>query len=200
MNKTEKLLNRLDKYRRMVRYEYSGLEKLSRLQILNDYYATKVETPNVEKLSFNTVIECAEELKKGFSLPLKVRGVFLTEGRPAKKYYTADELKLSTLNPINAKFPLMLDHRDREAGKVIGAVDRISYDEKLSGLRWWGHINDETFARNVLDGVIKEVSVTVYSVSEYHEQLGLVGLDLVFKELSLVMEGAEPNNYIEVDE
>ena len=153
MNRTEKILNRLDKYRRMVRYEYSGLEQLSRLQILSDYYATKAETPNIERLSFEMDIECAEQLKKGFSLPLKVRGVFLTEGRPEKKFYTADELKFSTLNPLNQKFPLMLDHEDNKAGKVIGAVDKINYDEKLSGLRWWGHINDETFARNVMDGV-----------------------------------------------
>jgi len=60
-------------------------------------------------------------------------------------------------------------------------------------------INDETFARNILDAAIKEVSATIYSTSEHTKEHGLIGTDLTFKELSLVIKGAEPNNYIEVD-
>ena len=194
----EKSIERLDNYLRLTRFKYTDLEKLSRLKILDDFYESKKEKADTEKLSFN--IECAEELKKGeLTLPLKVRGIFLTEGRPQLKYYTAEELQKSIENPLNAKFPLMLDHKDNEAGKIIGAVDKISYDDSIKGIRWWGHINDETFARNVIDSVINQVSATIYSASEQTLTNGLVGKDLTFKELSLVLEGAEPHNSIEVD-
>ena len=198
MNETEKIINSVNRYLSLIRYHYSTQEKLSRLLIISDYYDSKKENSSTEKLSVK--IETSESLEKVFKLPLKVRGVFLTEGRPKRKYYPAEELKKAVDNPVNSKFPLMLDHEDTKAGKVIGLVDKISYDEQLRGIRWWGHINDETFARNVSDGAIKEVSATIYSVEEYDETLGVVGRDLAFKELSLVLAGAEPNNLIEVDE
>ena len=199
MNRTKEVLNRLDDYQRLMRFKYTELEKLSRLTILSDYYNTQEKKASTETFTAN--IECAEILGKGeFVLPLKVRGVFLTEGRPKAKYYTKEELQKAANNPVNNNFPLMLDHKDNEAGKVIGIVDKIKYDASINGLRWWGHINDETFARNVLDGAIKDVSATIFSTSEHDEQLGLVGRDLTFKELSLVIKGAEPQNYIEVDE
>jgi len=195
----EKNIERLDNYLRLVRFTYTDLEKLSRLKILEDFYESKQEIAETEKLSFK--IECAEELKKGeLVLPLKVRGVFLTEGRPQLKYYSAEELEKSINNPLNLKFPLMLDHKDSEAGKIIGRVDKISYDSSIRGIRWWGHINDETFARNVMDGVINQVSATIYSASEHTSKNGLTARDLTFKELSLVLDGAEPHNSIEVDE
>ena len=196
MTRTDEILNRVTDYLRLMRFKYSELEKLSRLEILNDYYNTKKKSTTIE--TFNVKIECAEQLKDGkLVLPLKVRGVFLTEGRPRAKYYLKEELQLAANNPINQKFPLILDHKDNEAGKVIGMVDKISYDETLNGLRWWGHINDETFARNVLDGAITDVSATIYSASDTTKEQGLVGRDLTFKELSLVLKGAEPNNSIE---
>jgi len=198
MNETEKIINSVNRYLSLIRYHYSTQEKLSRLLIISDYYDSKKENSSTEKLSVK--IETSESLEKVFKLPLKVRGVFLTEGRPKRKYYPAEELKKAVDNPVNAKFALMLDHEDTKAGKVIGMVDKISYDEQIRGIRWWGHINDETFARNVSDGAIKEVSATIYSVEEYDETLGVVGRDLAFKELSLVLAGAEPNNLIEVDE
>ena len=198
MKRTEEVLSRVDDYLRLMRFKYSDLEKLSRLQILNDYYNTKKESASTE--TFNVKIECAEQLADGkLRLPLKVRGVFLTEGRPRAKFYLKEELQKAEKNPVNQKFPLMLDHKDNEAGKVIGMVDKISYDDSIKGLRWWGHINDETFARNVLDGAITDVSATIYSTSDTLQGFGLVGRDLTFKELSLVMKGAEPHNYIEVD-
>jgi len=197
MNKTEQLINNVDNYLNLIRYQYSTQEKLSRLSIISDYYDSKHKNTSIEKLSAR--IETSESLDKSFKLPLKVRGVFLTEGRPKRKYYPAEELMKSSNNPVNAKFPLMLDHEDAKAGKVIGMVDKIAYDDQIRGLRWWGHINDETFARNVADGAINEVSATIYSSEEYDDELGVTGRDLTFKELSLVMAGAEKNNTIELD-
>ena len=166
-----------------------------RNKLINIKYKSEDKKVSIEKLTSN--IETSEHLTKTLKLPLKVRGVFLTEGRPKRKYYTAEELAKSVDNPMNKKFPLMLDHRDKEAGKVIGMVDKISFDATMKGVRWWGHVNAETFARNVLDGAIKEVSATIYSVEDWDEELGVVGKDLTYKELSLVMAGAEKNNYIE---
>ncbi len=195
MNKTELLLKQIEAYLSLMRYKYTSQEQLYRLNILHDYYISENKKFSKEKLS--STFETAESLGKDLILPLKVRGIFLTEGRPLKKYYTSEELKKAAENPINQKFPLMLDHKDNEAGKVIGMVDKIIYDPKIKGLRWWGHINDETFARNVLDGIINSVSATIYSVTDYDEEYGIVGKDLTFKELSLVMKGAEPSNSIE---
>ena len=199
VERTDKVLKRVSDYLRLMRFKYTDLEKLSRLNILEDYYNTQKNSADIEKLSI--AIESAEQLSStSLTMPLKVRGVFLTEGRPKAKYYTAEELRKSTENPINQSFPMMLDHKDREAGKVIGMVDNITYNETIRGIKWWGHINDETFARNVLDGAIKEVSATIYSSSKYTDDKGLVALDLTYKELSLVMAGAEPNNFIQVDD
>jgi len=196
-NRTEEVLRRVDNYLSLMRFKYSDEEKLMRINVINDYYKTQRETPSEEV--FSSTIEYAEQLSDKFILPLKVRGVFLYEGRPKKKFYTADELAKASVNPINSKFPLMLDHRDNEASTVIGMVDKIKYDDKIKGIRWWGHINDETFARNILDGAIKEVSVTVFSEGVPDDKYGIVGIDLAFKELSLVMDGAVSGNFIEVD-
>jgi len=198
MTRTSEVLAKTNDYLRLMRFKYTDLEKLSRLKILSDYYNTMRENASTEV--FNVDIECAEQLSKDdLVLPLKVRGIFLTEGRPKKKFYTRRELEKAANNPINLSFPLALDHKDNEADKIIGMVDRIEYDSSINGLRWWGHINSELHARNVIDGAIKEVSVTVYSTSEYTNENGLEGLNLTFKELSLVWDGAEPDNLIEVD-
>jgi len=198
MKRTEEVLDKVEDYLRLMRFKYTDLEKLSRLEILNDYYNTKKQNASTE--TFKVKIECAEHLADDkLILPLKVRGVFLTEGRPKAKFYLKEELEKAENNPVNQKFPLMLDHKDKEAGKVIGMVTKIAYDEKIKGLRWWGHINDEKFARNLMDGAITDVSATIYSISDTLKDYGLVARDLTFKELSLVMKGAEPNNYIELD-
>jgi hypothetical protein len=173
------------------------MEKLSRLHIIQDYYESKKEVPETEQ--FSCEIECAEQLSSGLVLPLKVRGVFLTEGRPLRKYYTSEELRKAADNPVNQRFPLMLDHKDTEAGKIVGAVEKIEYDPTIKGLRWWGHINDETFALNVMDRMITQVSATIFSLIEQTSAHGLTAKDITFKELSLVMKGQEPNNSIEVD-
>lgn len=198
MENKKTIIEKLDAYRSLLRYQYNSYEKLVRLKVLEDYYNSENLKYEGEKL--NSTIDSAESLSKDLSLPLKVKGVFLTEGKPKLKYYPSEELMKSTKNPINNSFPLMLDHRDNEASVVIGKVDRIEYDDSIKGIRWWGHINDETFARNVLDNIITQVSVTVYSSNEISEKFGKIGKDLIFKELSLVMNGAEPNNKIEVDD
>jgi len=196
MKNTKAVINRVNKYLSLMRYNYSSQEKLMRLKVLEDYYVAANVKASKESLA--SKIECAEQLKAGeLKLPLKVRGVFLKEGRPDRKYYSATELEKAVNNPINNKFPLMLDHKDKEAGKVVGMVDKIVYDPKKRSIKWWGHINNETFARNVLDGAIKEVSVTVFSVTDIDATFGVVGYDLTFKELSLVMDGAVEGNYIE---
>jgi hypothetical protein len=193
MNK--ETLTKIDRYLKLIRYQYSTQEKLSRLKLIQDFYNTIGKDSCVE--SFQTKLEIGEQLSNDLKLPLKVKGVFLTEGRFKRRFYTAEELKKAAKNPINSSFPLMLDHRDNEAGKVIGVVDGIEYDPMIRGIRWTGHINDETFARNVLDGVIKDVSATVYATEDTSEILGIIGRDLSFKELSLVMDGACGGAYIE---
>jgi len=191
------VLNRVDKYLSLMRYEYSTQEKLSRLKVLKDYYSTMEQLSTPECLVSN--MECAEQLSTKLTLPLKTRGVFLKPGRHKVKFYPKDEIEKSVDNPINAQFPLMLDHKDNEASMVIGMVDEIWYDESISGLRWKGHINDETTARNVIDRAVKEVSATIFSTADHDPILGIVGRDLVFKELSIVMDGAVVGNFIEED-
>ena len=197
MKSTEEVIKRISLYRTLTRFGYLEYEKLSRLKILKNYYTSLNTGPLVDKVI--SEIQYAEQLAKGkkLTMPLKVRGVFLREGRPNKKYYYKEELKKSLLNPLNKKFPMMLDHRDKEASTIVGVVSKIEYDETINGLKWWGHINDITFARNVMDGVISQVSATVYSVADYDETYGLLGKDLTFKELSLVISGAVDGNYIE---
>lgn len=195
MNNTERLLGKVDKYLSLVRYKYSTQEKLSRMTILRDYYKTHSVKPTEEKLI--TKIEHSESLANRFVLPLKVRGLFLEEGRPAVKYYTADELRKSVQNPINQKFPIKLDHRNKEVSVIVGGVDRISFNEKLKAVMWFGHINNETFARNILDNLITDVSVTVDSDGIPSDEFGIVGKNLIYAELSLVGDGAVGGNYIE---
>jgi hypothetical protein len=195
--KTEQVIHRVNKYLTLMRYKYAEVEKLKRLRILNDYYCSMKEQSSNESLGAK--IEVAEKLSVGLILPLKVRGIFLTEGRPAKRFYSSIELRKAVNNPINQKFPIMLDHRDNEVSAMVGAVDKLEYDPVIKGIRYWGHINDETFARNVMDGVITDVSATIFAKDVYDASLGKIGTDLTFKELSLVVNGAEPMNLIEVD-
>ena len=156
----------------------------------------------------NFKLEYAESLGSGFVLPLNVRGVFLLEGRPKRRYYSAEDLKESTTNPINKRFPIKQDHREGETSVIVGIVERLEYDEKIvlkdgsvkPGLKFWGHINDETTARNILDGIITDVSVTVYAGREsFNEKYGIVGKQLVYSELSTVVRGSVKGNYIVPD-
>lgn len=195
--RTEEVITSITRYLSLLRYSYSNQEKLSRMKVLNDYY--KSLNKNSTEEIFVSNIHFAEQLSSELILPLKVKGVFLTEGRHKVKYYKRDVLEASTHNPINASFPLMLDHKDNEAGSVIGRVTKIEYDDSIGGIRWWGHVNDENHARNVMDGSIKDVSATIFSSTEYDDELGVVADDLVFKELSFCMGAADSNAFVEVD-
>lgn len=195
--KTVEVLNRVEKYMSLLRYGYTNQEKLARLKVLEDYYKSINKNSTDEVLKSN--IDFAEQLSSKLVLPLKVKGIFLIAGRHQTKYYTTEEMEASTYNPINAEFPLMLDHEDTKAGSIIGRVTKIEYDPTIPGIRWWGHVNDETHARNILDGSAKEVSATIYSSTDYDEEYGVIGRDLIFKELSVVMTGAVKGNVLEVD-
>ena len=196
MRNTEKLIKRVDNYLRFMRYSYVTQEKLNRLNAINDYYLSLNKKPTTEKLS--SKVDFIESLGK-LALPLKVKGVFLHEGRHAVKFYSAEELEKSALNPVNKSFPLMLDHQNKDAGKIVGKVDKIEYDDSVKGIRWWGHVNDETTARNILDGLIKEVSATIDSITEYDDEYGVVGTDLVYDELSFVRHAADGKAFVELD-
>ena len=185
-------------YLTLTRFEYLEYEKLSRVKIIQDYYKTTEQVVPFSE-SFTSSVECAEHLAKGgkLTLPLKVRGIFLKEGRPERKYYYASELESSVDNPVNKSFPMQLDHKDKEVGSMVGVVTKIKYDPVAKGIRWWGHINSELHARNILDGIITQVSATVYSVADYDDDNGLLGRNLTYKELSLCVSGAVDGNYIE---
>jgi len=196
-DKTQELLGRVNNYLSFMRYKYSTQEKLMRLKIIDDYYKVIDTNATIEKC--NSTIEFAEQLSSKLKLPLKVRGVFLYEGRHLKKYYRGKDLKLSTQNVVNSSFPLMLDHEDSKAGKVIGMVDRIEYDDSIKGIRWFGHVNNQTHALNILDGAISEVSATIFAQPDYDSDLGLIGTSLVYGELSLVRSAQCKGAYVEAD-
>lgn len=194
--KNNKLLERLDANIGVLVYKNLCLERLSRLLHLSEYYDMTPEFLNSEE--FVSKVSTVEQLSDKFELPLKVQGVFLSEGQPYKKWYSAEELEKAAGNPVNQSFPLMLDHKHTEAAYVVGKVDKITYDPNIRALRWWGHINDETHARNVMDGVTTEVSVTVYA-EDVHDGSGMIlGTNLTFGELSLVRKGRDKKNSIEV--
>ena len=199
MNETEKVIDSVNKYLSLVRFKYSTEEKLNRLVILDDYYKINNTKYSNEKLTAEK-IETAEQLSDKLILPLKVKGIFLSEGRPRRKYYTAEQLKLAAENPLNQKFPIALDHKDTEVEKIVGMVDGIEYDPKIKALRWFGHINSDVQARNILDKAVTQVSATIFASEQYDERLGIVGRDITFKELSLVYAGADPQNSIEIAE
>lgn len=139
----------------------------------------------------------AEQLSS-VDLPLKVTGTMLSEGRPKLKYYSAEQLKKAVQNPLNQSFPIRLDHRDGEVASIVGRVDRIWYDERLKEILYDGHINSELYARNILDKLITDVSATIASNTGVDAKLGIVGTNLIFTELSLIEDGADPKNTLKV--
>ena len=178
------------------------LDILSKLDRAESLFSKSVP----ETITFN--IDFAESLGKGLTLPLMVRGVFLVESRPKRRFYLAEELQKAVVNPMNKRFPIKQDHRDGETSVIIGVVEKLVFDNYITlndgsvkaGIRFWGHINDETTARNILDGIITDVSVTVYAEKEQHDnKYGLVGRGLTFSELSTVVTGSVNGNFIEPD-
>jgi len=182
--------------------EQLSVERINRVKSYIQKLDSKIAELSLPKSELIlTDVKSAESLGKlnDIKLPLRVKGIFLSEGRPKERFYTAEELKKAVNNPNNVTFRIMQDHRENETSMIVGKVDKIEYDESIKGLRWWGHINDETTALNILDGLIKQVSVTVYSTKDWSDEYGVIGRDLEFSELSTVIEGAEPINSMELD-
>lgn len=199
-NEITKLINKVDSRMMFLEVEQLAKERLSRLEKISKHFST--ERFSQEKVKIK--LEFTEQLSKDLKLPLKVRGMMLKESRPKKKFYSGEELSASVNNPINNSFPIIDDHETNKFGQprvknIIGAVDKLKYNENKKVIEWFGHINSELYARNVMDGLIKEVSATIQSVSDFDENYGLVGVDLVYTELSLVMDGAVEGASIMVD-
>jgi hypothetical protein len=185
---------------KLIKAEMTVRDCIKQKEVLSkiDEILEKYDSRTSEKLSIT--IKTSEHLSKDGSLllPLKVRGRMLGVGRHKERYYTREELMKSVDKYKGKKFPMKLDHRDKEAGSTIGMVDSIYWDNQNDCIMYEAHINDATHARNILDGAIKEVSATIYSIKAYNEKLGIVALDLDFQELSAVESGAYLGNTIEV--
>jgi hypothetical protein len=146
-------------------------------------------------------IKTVENLSSdSFKLPLKIKGKMLGVGRFKTKFYTKGELLKSVQKYQGQKFPLKLDHKNMEASSTIGMVDRIFWSENDNAIMYEAHINDETHARNVLDGATTQVSAGILSFGAYDPVYGKIGLDLEYDELSLVQKGQFPGNSVEVAE
>jgi len=160
-----------------------------------DAILRRYDTRTPEKLSCQ--MKTAEHLsKKMLSIPLKVRGKMLGVGRHKERYYTTTELMKAVKKYEDKKFPIKLDHRDKEVASIVGVVDRIFWIPSENAIGYDGHINDKTMALNILDGVVNDVSATIFSMKDFDEQLGVIGFDLDFTELSLVTDGAYKDNTI----
>jgi len=131
------------------------------------------------------------------SLPLKIRGKMLGVGRHKERFYTEKELRWSVGFHQGKSIPIKLDHRDKEVASIVGAIDKLIWDDTEKAVRYEGHINDETQARNILDNVVREVSATIDSIREYDMTLGIMGVQPEYHELSLVVKGAYTGNTLE---
>jgi len=144
----------------------------------------------------NASLKTSESLSnmKKFRLPLKVRGTMLGTGRHKERYYKETELKRAVAKYKGKVIPIKLDHKDKEVGSTVGVVDRLFWIPATKSIGYEGHINDVTHALNILDGVITDVSATIYSMKLFDDEFGVIGVDLDFSELSLVSEGAFKGN------
>jgi hypothetical protein len=169
-------------------------ETLAKIDAILDKHSKK--TPE----HLDITVKTAEHLSKDgkIILPLKVKGRMLGVGRHKTKYYTREELIKAAKSYKGRKFPLKLDHLEKSAGATIGMVDKIYWSEKDQAILYEAHINDETHARNVVDGAHKDVSATIYSTDMNDGRYGITGVDLEFSELSIVFDGAYKENSIEV--
>jgi len=144
-------------------------------------------------------IKTVEALSDDFILPLRIKGKMLGVGRFKKKYYTEEELKKAAEKYRGITIPLKLDHKIRESCATIGRVNRIFWSDSEKVLRYEAHINNATHARNVIDGVDKEVSVSIESFDGFDPRYGHIGYDMDLPELSIVWKGSYHGNTLEVD-
>lgn len=176
---------------------FDAEEKLIRAEIgIRDYIKS------CEALRSSESVKCelrtTEALSRDLPMPLKIRGRMLGEGRHKIRYYTREELKKAVEKSANQRFPLKLDHQKDLAAATIGMVDKIYWSEEDGAIIYEAHVNDETHARNIIDGAVKEVSVNISATNKYTMPYGMIGEDLEFLELSAVEKGAYSGNTIQV--
>ncbi len=161
------------------------------LNRINNIYSQN--TFNQETFKFT--VESGESLSSEFKLPLKVKGTFLKEGKPKNRYYSIETLKGI---PGNTKLPIPFhyDHKDKEVGTIVGAVTDLKIEGNKG--RYFGHVNDEKTARNILDRVITEISVTIFSTPIKNEIYEVEGINAHLTEISFVKDGAEEANTLEI--
>ena len=183
----------------LVRAQLSVEQELRHLELLSKlsqtYNQLKAMIP--EKMPVSMKAEETLSIKDNIVLPLKVIGTMLGIGRHKIRYYTEEELKKAVPANAGKRIPVKLDHKKDEAASTIGLVDRIFWDDVKKAIMFEAHINDETQARNVLDGAVNQVSAGILSVPALDIRLGVVGKDLEFTELSFVEEGAFKGNTVE---
>ena len=190
-----KLEEKLIKSQMTLRDTIKEEETLAKIDaILNRYDKRSSEILNVETLKTAEHLSNDGKLK----LPLQVKGVMLGVGRHKEKFYTIEELKKSVAKYKGKSFPIKLDHRNTEAASTIGAVDRLFWIPEKQAIGFEGHINDETHARNIMDGMHTDVSATIFSMKMMDDSYGVIGSDLDYDELSIVCEGAFIGNSIKV--
>ena len=160
--------------------------------------ALRMQEPLRTIENINCPVRTEEALSRDLKTPLKIKGRMLGEGRHKVRYYQREELKTAVNKVNNQKFPLKLDHRKDEVSATIGAVDRIYWDDEENAIMYEAHINDDVMSRNVLDNVVREVSVNIDALNKFDEAHGLIGVDLDFTELSFVEKGAYANNTVKV--
>ncbi len=143
-------------------------------------------------------IKCPESLSlcDKFELPLYVHGDMIGVGKHKSRYYTADELQRG-VERFN-KMAFKLDHIRDRVGSTVGAVDKLIWDPDRQVVIYEAHINDETHARNILDGVVNEVSVTTEAINLVDLSYGVIASDIDFVELSLIESGAYSGNSLKV--
>ena len=158
-----------------------------------DHAIETLSKPTEEKVGVEMLTQ--EDLTaKDLVLPLQVKGTMLGPGVFKTRFYKKEQLKTAVEN--FKPFEIRLDHMKDGKRYVIGLVDKVEWLEDEEKIAYWGHINDETHARTVLDGLV-QVSVSTLANDIYEPGLGKVGYGIKFKELSLVDEGAYPENSIE---
>ncbi len=167
-------------------------ESLSKLDVISH----KIESLLPEKVSCTMKTEESLSIADKIQIPFFVKGRMLGIGKHKNRYYTETELIKASERYTNKYFPIKLDHRKNEASSTIGRVDRIYWHPVEKAILYEGHINDETHARNIADGVAKEVSATILAEESYDAFLGIIGKELEFPELSIVEEGAYKGNTI----
>jgi hypothetical protein len=171
-------------------------ETLAKIDAILDKYNTENRTSEKLDATMKTCEQLSAEGK--IKLPLFIKGKMLGIGRHKEKYYSEYELMAAVKRFEGKKFPLKLDHRDKEAASTIGMVDAIYWNPKEKAIIYEAHVNSDLHARNILDGAHKDVSATIFSIRDTDPKYGIVGLDLDFTELSIVHDGAYQGNTLEV--